>query len=167
MKKTLAKVGTGLTLGFLSLSNAVSALAATVGTGVACGGTTGNTCQSGNTCTNNICVANSGSGGGNTLNLTNLQPSGVSVPSDASTLIKNVITIVFLVAAALTFFYLIWGAITWITSGGDKSKVEEARNRITAAVIGLLILAATWAIFQLVLTIAFGSTGLSVPNLSS
>ena len=57
-------------------------------------------------------------------------------------LVNQVINLVFIVAAALTFFYLIFGAISWITSGGDKGKVEAARNKITAAVIGLLILAA-------------------------
>ncbi|MDO5561190.1 MAG: hypothetical protein Q4G02_00200 [bacterium] len=102
----------------------------------------------------------------NTLNLSNLAPEGIDVASDASTLIPNVVTIIFIVAAALTFAYLIYGAIKWITSGGEKSKVEDARNKITSAIIGLLILAATWAIFQLVLTIAFGDTGLTVPTLS-
>ena len=103
----------------------------------------------------------------NTISLTNLQPTGVNVATDAATLIPNVVTIVFIVAAALTFAYLIYGAIKWITSGGEKSKVEEARNKITAAIIGLLILAATWAIFQLVLTIAFGDSGLTIPTLSN
>ncbi len=75
---------------------------------------------------------------------------------DYLSMIKSIVNIVIVVAALLTFFYLVWGAINWITSGGDKGKVEEARNKITAAVIGLLILAATWAIFQLIMTIAFG-----------
>ncbi|MBQ6154840.1 hypothetical protein IJJ27_03920 [bacterium] len=75
---------------------------------------------------------------------------------DYRSMIKSIVNIVIVVAALLTFFYLVWGAINWITSGGDKGKVEEARNKITAAVIGLLILAATWAIFQLIMTIAFG-----------
>jgi hypothetical protein len=43
------------------------------------------------------------------------------------------------------------GGIEWITSGGDKGKTESARNKITAAVIGLVILAASWAILGLVL----------------
>ena len=85
-------------------------------------------------------------------------PNGVQVQDNAATLIRTVITLIIVVAALLTLFYLIMGAIAWITSGGDKGKVEEARNKITAAVIGLLILAAVWAIFQLVLTIGFGGT---------
>ena len=81
----------------------------------------------------------------------------VDVATNASSLFQTILTLVIVVAALLTLFYLIMGAISWITSGGDKGKVEEARNKITAAVIGLLILAAVWAIFQLVFTLGFGS----------
>ena len=63
-------------------------------------------------------------------------PSGIEVATDAGGLLKTVITLVIVVAALLTLFYLVMGAISWITSGGDKGKVEEARNKITAAVIG-------------------------------
>lgn len=94
--------------------------------------------------------------------------SGLKISGNAGTITRNIITIVFIVAALLTLFYLVLGAINWISSGGDKGKVEDARNKITAAVIGLLILAATWAIYQLVLTIAFGtdSQGITIPYLA-
>jgi NADH:ubiquinone oxidoreductase subunit 6 (subunit J) len=67
-------------------------------------------------------------------------------------LFSRVLTIVMVLAALLVLFYLVWGGIDWITSGGDKGKTESARNKITAAVIGLIIVAASYAIFQLVLT---------------
>ncbi len=89
---------------------------------------------------------------------------GVAPQTDFAKLAKSIVTLVIVVAALLTLFYLVMGAIAWITSGGDKGKVEEARNKITAAVIGLLILAAVWAIFQLVLTIGFGSSDVSVTS---
>lgn len=41
---------------------------------------------------------------------------------------------------------LIQGALSWVTSGGDKSKVEAARERMTQAVIGMLVLVGTVAI---------------------
>jgi hypothetical protein len=54
-----------------------------------------------------------------------------------------------LIIGALFFFYgFITGAITWIASGGDKQKVEEARSRITNAIVGLLILFALFAIIR-------------------
>ena len=56
---------------------------------------------------------------------------------------------VFAIATLLVFLYLIWGAIQWISSGGDKGKVEQARNRITQAVIGLIVLASTVVIMMI------------------
>ncbi len=52
-------------------------------------------------------------------------------------------------ASLLLLFYLVWGAIDWMTSGGDKGKVEKARNKITQAVIGLLVLLASVALITL------------------
>ena len=98
----------------------------------------------------------------------NLSQSGISVQTNAGTLLRNIINLVFIVAAVLVLFYLVWGAINWITSGGDKGKVEDARNKITAAVIGILILVATWAIFNLVIQIAFGTDfgGVRLPQMN-
>ena len=101
------------------------------------------------------------------ISLGEFAPTGVNVATDASTLIPNIVTIVIIVAAALTFAYLIYGAISWITSGGDTSKVATARQRIISAVIGLLILASVWAIFNLVVTVAFGGSDVALPVLGS
>lgn len=73
------------------------------------------------------------------------------VPSGKlGTLIQNAITVVLAIAGLLTFAYLVWGGIQWITSGGDKAQYEEARNKITAALVGLAIVAAAWALMQLI-----------------
>lgn len=95
-----------------------------------------------------------------------LKPSNIGGNLDYNELVSKIIDVVFIVAAAMTFFYLIFGAISWITSGGDKGKVEAARNKITAAVIGLLILAATWGAFTLIVQLFFG-TGVDQVQLPS
>lgn len=77
-------------------------------------------------------------------------------------LINAVLTFVMVLAALLVFLYLIWGGIEWITSGGDKGKTESARNKITAAIVGLIILAASYAILQL----ALNFVGLDITNLN-
>jgi len=103
------------------------------------------------------------------LQISQMKPSGggVSVSDDISQVIKNAITLVIIFGALLALYFLIMGAIGWITSDGDKGKVETARNRMLYAVVGLLVLASVWAIFQLVLTIAFGTTGISSVSLNS
>ena len=69
--------------------------------------------------------------------------------SDIGGVISSMLTLIIAIAALAVFLYLIWGGIQWITSGGDKGKTEEARNKITAAVIGLIVLAASYAILQI------------------
>jgi len=82
------------------------------------------------------------------------KPEEVKI-TEFSPMIKGIIQIAFAIAVVLTFLFLLWGGIQWITSGGDKAKYEEARNRITAALIGLAIVALAWLIMKLV-TYFFG-----------
>jgi hypothetical protein len=61
--------------------------------------------------------------------------------------LSGLMSVVMVFAAILVLLYLIWGAMEWITSGGDKSKVEAARTKITNAIVGLLVLSATTGLF--------------------
>ena len=81
---------------------------------------------------------------------TNVDP-GQGFATDFGQLINGVLSFVMVLAALLVFLYLIWGGIEWITSGGDKGKTETARNKITSAVIGLIVVAASYAILTLAL----------------
>ncbi|MBN1263421.1 MAG: hypothetical protein JW991_03610 [Candidatus Pacebacteria bacterium] len=65
-------------------------------------------------------------------------------------MIRSLIVLALVIAAMIAFGFLIYGGIQWITSGGDKGKTEAARNTITAALVGLLIVFGSWAIIQLI-----------------
>lgn len=67
-------------------------------------------------------------------------------------LISGLIKLALVVAAIVFFFILVIGGIQWIASGGDKAQTEAARNRITAALVGLVIVFAAWAIVALIQT---------------
>ncbi len=75
---------------------------------------------------------------------------GTGWATDFGALINSVLSIVMVIALLLVLLYLVLGGIEWITSGGDKGKTESARNKITAAIIGIIILAAAYALTQLV-----------------
>ncbi len=62
-----------------------------------------------------------------------------------------VIGIAFVIAVLIALFFLVWGGIKWITSGGDKGGVEGARNQIIAAIIGLIIVFLAFFILNLIL----------------
>lgn len=55
-----------------------------------------------------------------------------------------------IVAFVLAIFYLINGAFAWITSGGDKSKLQAARDKIVHALLGLIVVFAIWGIMNIV-----------------
>lgn len=76
---------------------------------------------------------------------------GTGFATDFGSLLSALLTFVMVIAALLVFLYLIWGGIEWITSGGDKGKTQAARSKIIAAVVGLIIVASSYAILLLAL----------------
>jgi hypothetical protein len=70
----------------------------------------------------------------------------ITVPN----IIQTVIRLVLVVAALVAFFFLVWGGIKWVTSGGDKEQTQKAQGQITAALVGLVIVFSAWAILRLV-----------------
>lgn len=82
----------------------------------------------------------------------NLAPPATAniVNFNITQLIRFAITAVLAVAGIIFFFMLVLGGIKWIMSGGDKGNTEAARNQITAALIGLIIVFSAWAIISLV-----------------
>jgi uncharacterized membrane protein HdeD (DUF308 family) len=66
-------------------------------------------------------------------------------------LVSNAISIAYILAAIVFFIFLVLGGMEWLTSSGDKGRVEIAQKRISNALIGLTIIAASYAVFTLVL----------------
>lgn len=71
---------------------------------------------------------------------------GLTIPG----IISGGIRLVVVIAAVVFFFILVIGGIRWIASGGDKAQTETAKNQITAALVGLVIVFAAWAIVALI-----------------
>lgn len=96
------------------------------------------------------------------------QPTDQVKITEIGQLISALVGTILIIAALLAFLYLILGGIQWITSGGDKAGMETARNKITHAIVGLIIVGAAWAIMVLVqnflgVTIIGGSINLPKP----
>ncbi len=62
----------------------------------------------------------------------------------------SILSFVIVIAVIMVFLYLVWGAIEWITSAGDKGKLEKARNRMFQAVIGIIVLSGTLAFLMII-----------------
>lgn len=99
---------------------------------------------------NNTLLAAKGSGG-----ITNpaLGPLGNLSGTDFfSRLIPAGVGIAFVIGVLYFFYMLITGSIQWISSGGDKQSLESARGTITNAIVGIIVLFATYAIIKVLET---------------
>lgn len=78
-----------------------------------------------------------------------------------------VVTFAFILAIIIALAFLIYGGLKWIVSGGDKTALEEARNHIVAAIVGLVIIFLVYFILNLVITFFTGTgiTDISIPTL--
>lgn len=76
-------------------------------------------------------------------------------------------TMLFILAALVALFYLLWGGFKWITSGGDSKSVDAARSHIIAAIIGLVIIFLSYFIINVVLYFFTGKTlqNITLPRL--
>jgi hypothetical protein len=80
--------------------------------------------------------------------------------------ISAIIGLLTIVAAIWFFIQVLLGGISWITAGGDKAKLTEAREKISNAFIGLVVVVAGWAIVALAGQF-FGWTSILSPNINS
>lgn len=75
------------------------------------------------------------------------QQSGQSFISG---LISALINLGFVAGSTIFLFILITGGIKWMSAGGDKGKLEEARGTVTNAVVGIAVMFSAYAILALV-----------------
>lgn len=60
------------------------------------------------------------------------------------------------IGGLIVLVLFIWGALQWITSSGDKGKLESARNRMLQAAIGLFILISSFVLVGFIGNLLFG-----------
>lgn len=87
-------------------------------------------------------------------NVINLKPTGGQWGGIANlelgSMLSAVVQLIMVVASLAFFFMLVIGGVQWLVSGGDKAGTEAAKNRITAALIGLVVVFSAWAITTLI-----------------
>ena len=94
------------------------------------------------------------------LNLGNLKGLGplgnfpFSNADPGSSLLAKTLSLTIGVLTLVAFFWfmfiLITGGLAWLSSGGDKAKVQEAQKRITNGFIGLIIVLISYFIVKLI-----------------
>jgi hypothetical protein len=103
-----------------------------------------------------------------TINLTDQADTGglAGATTDPGEYFSSIIGGIMVVAVLLVLFFLIWGAIEWITAGGDQNKIQKGRDKIVQSIIGIIVLSSALAIFS-VLQVFLGIEiigGLNTPS---
>lgn len=98
--------------------------------------------------------------------ITNTAVPGGSNPADSpkqfAVTIATLWQTIILVGGLAFLLYFLMGGVNWITAGGDKGKLEEARGKITQGLVGLAILAASYVIIKFIET----AIGMNILNIS-
>lgn len=87
-----------------------------------------------------------------------LAPSGVpQQPAQAGPFVSGLVRLMIVVAGLFTFWQFLSGGLSYITSNGDKGKIAEAQNKIQMAIVGLIIMTASFVIIGIISMLLFGS----------
>lgn len=77
--------------------------------------------------------------GGQTIQTPSGVPTG-GLDDKGGIIIRNGISLFILIGILMALFFTIYSGIQWTMSGGDKQKLQAARNRLTFSIIGLIIM---------------------------
>lgn len=89
---------------------------------------------------------------------------GSNPGQDLSTLLGRGINLLVIITGIVALIYMLWGALSWVTSGGDKEKLQKAQARIRSAVIGIVMSIVVLVIFNAIFSIAFPNSGIITPS---
>lgn len=69
---------------------------------------------------------------------------------DIITIIENIFNLLVRLAGIAAFIMLIVGGFKYLIAGGDPKAAESARNTITYAILGLVLIVAAWFILKFI-----------------
>lgn len=79
--------------------------------------------------------------------------SGFSEETTSSSVFEIIGSIVNVLLSTLGIIFtilILYAGYNWMIAGGDESKIEKAKNTLTRAVIGLIIVVSSWAIWMFI-----------------
>lgn len=66
--------------------------------------------------------------------------------------ITNAIGALTVIGGLMFIFYFVMGGLTWISAGGDKGKIEKAREQMTQGVIGMVVIVIAYGLIGVIST---------------
>lgn len=68
-------------------------------------------------------------------------------------ILRVAIEVMLFIVVILAIIFMVWAGLQWILSGGDKARLEGARNRLIYSIIGLILAFSAFLIINFIGTI--------------
>lgn len=68
---------------------------------------------------------------------------------DLGSIVSEFLKYLFPLAGLLLFAYLVVGGFSYLTSGGDPKAMEQAKGKVTNAIVGFIILVVAYWVVQI------------------
>jgi Na+-driven multidrug efflux pump len=79
-------------------------------------------------------------------------------------LLQVLFQFIFIFASVIAIIMVLYAGIQWVISGGDKTKIESARNRLVYALVGLVIVVLAFFIVRTVIMLLGGNPDFFLPE---
>jgi len=79
-----------------------------------------------------------------------------------SSIINTGLNLLFISAVILAVVFIIISGIQWITSSGNPEKISSAKKKLLYSIVGLIVIATAFLIFNVVKSILLAGINLSI-----
>jgi len=84
--------------------------------------------------------------------------SVIEKPQQAGSFMSAIISFIVVIAGVYALWQLLTGGLGYVTSNGDKAKVQESTQKILMAILGLFVIGASFIIAAVVSRLLFGNS---------
>tara|TARA_Y100000031_G_scaffold155089_1_gene204716 strand:- start:1608 stop:2171 length:564 start_codon:yes stop_codon:yes gene_type:complete len=98
--------------------------------------------------------ADGGSGSGNDYGLKETADAAKlpNTDSNVASLVGKIIQAALSLVATIFFFLMVYGGFLWMTARGNTDQIGKAKDLITQAIVGVVVISAAWAITNFVIS---------------
>ena len=96
--------------------------------------------------------------------LSKAAPPALRTSTELPDIIGGLIGSVIAILGAVLFIYLLWGGYKYMTAAGEREKVQEAKDTIKNAVIGIVIVALSFALSTFIINELSDATSKAGPT---
>ncbi|MDO8261365.1 MAG: hypothetical protein Q7T50_07815 [Candidatus Magasanikbacteria bacterium] len=90
---------------------------------------------------------------------TNIQTASGLGNTDPREIAGSVVNIFLGFLGVIAVLIILYGGFKWMTAGGDEGPIGEAKQMISAGVVGLVVILAAFGIAQFVINALYNATG--------